>query len=101
MRAHSVSRNCSAVRQRHDGHAADFHRVQLLETVQGARCRVLFQVGDRADGDQPVTRPFHIGVLQLRGVQARAAFQLGNDLVAAAGEIKAVHIVAADQSPQI
>ena len=87
--------------QRHDGDAAELDGVQLLEPVQRARRRVFFQPREGADGNELRARPLDVGVLQLLGVHPRAAFELRNDLVAAAGEVEAVHIIAADERAQI
>ena len=54
-----------------------------------------------ADGNQLAARPADVGIFQLRSVQSCAAFELRDDLVAAACEVEAVHVIAADERAQI
>ena len=87
--------------QRADGHAAEGDGVELLKAVERARRGFLLQRREGAHRHQLPVRPLHIIVLQLAGIQALDAFELRNDLVAAAGKVEAVDVIAADQRRQV
>ena len=73
----------------------------MLKTVQRARRGVGFKMREGVHRHELAFRAFDIGALELVGVQTRAAPELRNDLVAAAREIEAVHIIAADEGGEV
>src|SRR5207244_2744576 len=87
--------------ERHDGHAADLDRVQLLEAVERARGSFFNEVRKSADGNLPAVRAVDVGVLQLLGVEARAALELWDDLVTAALEVEAIDVISAHQRGEV
>ena len=87
--------------QRPDRHAADFDRVELLEPVERpGHCRMA-EGGDGGERHQASVRARDMDISQLFRVEPVRAPDLGNDLVAAAGNVKAAHEVAAHHGGQV
>ena len=87
--------------ERAAGLAGKFHRVELLKTIERAGHRLVLDVGDGAERDELVLRTADVDVRQLVGVEPLGAFDLRNDLIAAAGNIETVDVVAAERGRKI
>ena len=87
--------------KRAHGYAADRDGVELLKTVQRARHGGVSDRGDRAEGHELSVRSGNVNIFQLVRVEAVHAFDLWDDLVAAAGDIEAIDKIAAQHGCQI
>ena len=82
-------------------HAADLHRVQLLEPVERARHHRVLDGGDGGELHQLPVRPGDVDVVQLLGVEPLHPEELRDDLVAPALDAEAVDEVAAQRGAHV
>ncbi len=84
-----------------DRHAADLDGIELLEAVQRAGHGGSVQGGHGAERHQLTGRAGDIDILQLIRVEPVNPLDLGDNLVAAAGNVEAVDVIAAQHGTEI